>query len=144
MQQGEDRVFLPDMDSKELSVLSSEQIINSYDNTIIATDCFIDSIIKDIENENAILIYLSDPGESLGEGGEWLHGTDAPQLHKVAAWIWYSEEYSKHFEDKIALLQKNTNKPLSSDNLFYSIIDFSGLETRVFDPTKSWIYEEEN
>lgn len=138
----QDAVFLPDMDSKELSVLDPQQIINSYDNSVIATDRFLHSLIEKIRSDNVILIFVADHAESLGEGGRWLHGSNGPELHDIAALVWFSSQYEKNFPEKIDALRKNVNKSTSSDNLFYSVIDAAGLETSVSDLSKSWFYEE--
>lgn len=140
----EDAVFLPDLDSKELSVLRPEQIINSYDNSIIATDRFLHSLIEHIKEDNALLIYVSDHGESLGEGGRWLHGEDAPELHDIASLVWYSPKYAMNFPLKIEALRNNVAKPSSSDDLFFSVIDAADIKTSVSDVSKSWFNEQKN
>lgn len=142
--ENEDAIFLPDIDSKELSVLSREQLINSYDNTIIATDKFIKDLINLLTSRNALLIYLSDHGENLGENGNWLHGTDNPELHNIACLIWYSDIYKEKFPEKVESLKINSNRLTSSDDLFHSILDGAALTTPVLDISKSWFYEKKD
>ncbi|MCH5225124.1 MAG: sulfatase-like hydrolase/transferase [Muribaculaceae bacterium] len=139
----EDALFLPDMDSKEISLLDPQQIINSYDNSIVATDRFLYSIIEELRDDNAILIYVSDHGESLGENGRWLHGSDSPELHNIAAMVWFSSEYFQNFPQKITALEKNVSKPSSSDDLFYSVMDAAGFVSPELDFSKSWFFDNE-
>ena len=137
----DDAVYKPELTSKELSVLEKEQIINSYDNTIIATDRFLKALIDIVRNDNVIIIYISDHGEALGEDGIWLHGTDCAILHDVACLVWYSNVYETYFPEKIKALKQKASVQGSSDDLFYSIIDAGGLRTDVLIPEKSVFYE---
>ena len=69
--------FKPAM-SKGLSIKNSsdiskkEELVNSYDNSILYTDYVISSFINQLKKQNAIsyLYYISDHGESLGESEE--------------------------------------------------------------------------
>ena len=52
---------------------SSENFINSYDNTILATDTFVKNIVERLKDKNAVIYFSSDHGQLLGEGGLRLH-----------------------------------------------------------------------
>ncbi|HEC1786813.1 TPA: sulfatase-like hydrolase/transferase, partial [Campylobacter lari] len=61
--------FMPTCDTNELNTCSHEQIINTYDNTLLYTDFIIKNLIdmlKQNPTKEASLLYLSDHGESLG------------------------------------------------------------------------------
>lgn len=77
----EKEVFSPVLRSKNISSSTQEAIVNSYDNTILYTDCFLHQLIEELRDEVAILIYLSDHGESLGENEKYLHAEDNEPLH---------------------------------------------------------------
>jgi len=55
------------------------------------------SVLKQLRNTAALLIYVSDHGESLGEYGIYLHGIPdaiAPDVQKdIPFVIWMSEEF---------------------------------------------------
>jgi lipid A ethanolaminephosphotransferase len=55
---------------------SQEQIYNSYDNTILYVDHVLGQTIQTLDKSGLryVLIYMSDHGESLGEGGVLFHG----------------------------------------------------------------------
>lgn len=55
---------------------SSEQLTNSYDNTIIYADYVLGEIVQRLDRSGApyVFIYLSDHGESLMEAGRMFHG----------------------------------------------------------------------
>jgi lipid A ethanolaminephosphotransferase len=55
---------------------STEELYNSYDNTILYVDHVLGQIIQTLDHSGVpyVLIYLSDHGESLMEGGMLFHG----------------------------------------------------------------------
>ena len=67
--------FKPIVESKFTGSSTNEQIINSYDNTILYLDNFLNELIDFIKSSGkiSILIFLSDHGENLGEDGKFFH-----------------------------------------------------------------------
>src|SRR5207237_280800 len=63
-------------DADVVNHCSSEELHNSYDNTILYVDHVVASVAKSLEGSHQpyVLIYLSDHGESLGENGALFHG----------------------------------------------------------------------
>ncbi len=123
------QVFLPTVSNRDIRQNSIEQIVNSYDNTIVYLDAFLDSVITKIEHYPSILLYLSDHGESLGEGGRFLHAQDnAPEEQYPAALVWYSDKYQALFPEKIEALHKNSQRYYRTDYYFYSILYAAGIE----------------
>ena len=129
--------FTPVISSRVISSNTKEEMINSYDNTILYTDNFIKQVIDKISDRNAILLYLSDHGECLGEEGYFTHGTDRPELHYPAAFIWYSDKYKEMYSEKIENLEKNHNNRYHTDYLFHSIIDAADITSEYMNPQSS-------
>lgn len=119
------RVFKPVIDSKYIPSLEPEEIINSYDNTILYLDSFMDLIIKDLEEkkEPSLVIYLADHGEILGEGGKWLHAQKSSASQNPAMFVWYSSEFRLMYPGKVDALKRNKNKRFTTDFLFHSLLD---------------------
>jgi len=130
-------VFKPEVDSRVLSELTKEQMVNSYDNTVVETDRFLHGIIDCLKNRNAIMIYISDHGESLGENGNFLHKGDLPEVHPTACLVWYSDEYAKRYPRKVKALKENSINNHDTDVFFHSVPDAAGLNTNVLDVSKS-------
>lgn len=130
-------IYKPVIESRVVSSNTQEEMINSYDNTILYTDYFLKSTIDMIRDKKSVLIFLSDHGESLGEDGYYLHGTDRPELHHPAAFVWYSDKYAQSFPDFIGALKMNSDKRYSSDFLFHSIIDAADITTEYMNPELS-------
>ncbi len=121
--------FLTDM-----SHCTLEEIINSYDNSILFTDYFVKKVIDKVRNKKALVIYTSDHGESLGENGRFLHGTynQAEQV-EVSMLLWASDKYKESFPENIKLLNSRRNLPILHDHLFHSILGCSGVKSKIIE-----------
>lgn len=134
-------VFLPDIHGNDVAVLSHEQIVNAYDNTIVATDDFLYRLFTLLKERNAVVVYISDHGEPLGEDGLYhVHGYDCEPLHRPACLIWYSPRYAATFPDKVAGLKANRLKPARTDAIFHTVLDLANLKTPVLNPEASLGY----
>lgn len=125
----------PELESRVLSANSREEFINSYDNSVLYSDYFWNEVRNRLRGLNAIVIYLSDHGENLGENGIFGHGQDAPPLHYPGCWIWMSNKYLARHPSKAAALRANRGKPYNSSFLFHSIIDAGDITTQWADPS---------
>ena len=67
------RKFTPTCDTNEIQTCSQEQLVNTYDNTVLYVDYIVDKTINLLKAHQdkftTSLVYLSDHGESLGENG---------------------------------------------------------------------------
>ncbi len=116
------RVFKPYCSSADLSSCSKESLINAYDNTIFYNDYLLDKVISMLEkaNQPALMIYLSDHGESLGEGAYYLHGIPksiAPKEQYEIPFIIYANDL---FKEKHSMIQTQT--PINQNVIFHSIL----------------------
>lgn len=124
--------YNPVTSSRVVSSNTAEEMINSYDNTILYTDYFICQTIEALRDKNAVLIYLSDHGEALGEDGVWLHAAESEMLHKPACFLWLSDLYKELHPGKEDALVKNKDKRYGTDFLFHTILDAAGIESELF------------
>ncbi|MDR2902502.1 MAG: phosphoethanolamine--lipid A transferase [Lactobacillales bacterium] len=131
------KVFMPTCDTADIQTCTQEEIINTYDNTILYTDHFISSVIdivKKYPQHEAGVWYVSDHGESLGENNIYLHGLPygiAPMEQKeVPMLIWMNNIMKKWNYINYDCLKKNakTNE-YSHDNLFHSLLGLLEIKT---------------
>jgi glucan phosphoethanolaminetransferase (alkaline phosphatase superfamily) len=139
-------IYKPVM-GKSFSYLSltkenKEKLINAYDNCILYLDYFMDELISYVDslNRSAVVLYMSDHGESFWEDERnlSLHGSyeiSEYEFH-VPMLVWYSDEYANKYPEKVENLQKNKTKAVSSQVLFYSLLDMANVK-EVVDSTKS-------
>ncbi|MDE1337921.1 phosphoethanolamine transferase [Vibrio aestuarianus] len=137
------KVFQPDCPRADIENCTVEQIINTYDNTILYTDYVIAQTIeklKTLEDKyNTALIYISDHGESLGENGLFLHGMPyglAPEYQtQVPMIFWTSPGFEREKSLNTTCLRNNAQqKTYSQDNLFHSMLGIMDITTEVYNP----------
>ncbi len=132
------RKFTPTCDTNEIQSCTQEQLVNTYDNTVLYVDYIVDKAIKLLQSKQdkftTSLVYLSDHGESLGENGIYLHGLPypiAPDTQKhVPMLVWLSDDYQKRYGVNYDCLKKeSTQNEYSQDNLFSTMLGILGVET---------------
>jgi lipid A ethanolaminephosphotransferase len=132
-------VFKPICETNQLNECSDTEITNAYDNTILYTDYFLSKVIEFLKRNSQIydtaMFYVSDHGESLGEGGLYLHGMPyfmAPDEQiNVAAFMWFDDSMSKLFDKKI--IREIANLPQTHDSLFHTILGLMDVETDLYE-----------
>lgn len=134
--------FMPECETNALQSCTREQVINAYDNTILYTDHFlartIDWLKKQGDRYDTAMLYVSDHGESLGEGNTYLHGLPymlAPDVQKhVPMVVWLSPQMEQRSGVKIECLAQMRDKPLSHDHLFHSTLGLLNIQTQTYKP----------
>lgn len=120
--------FKPLTTNRVITGNTPEEVENAYDNTALYLDVLLDSLIQRFESRCAVLIYLSDHGESLGENGNWLHAGENEPLHRPACVVWYSDRYAALFPEKVQALHANCHYRYGTDFLFYSMLGAAAIE----------------
>lgn len=126
-------IFKPITSNRTAKKNTLEQIRNSYDNTVLCLDFFLNQLIKKMEYRTSIIFYISDHGEALGEDGNYLHANGAEAVHYPAALVWYSDKYENKFPKKVEALNNNNNKYYRTDYLFPSVLSSVGLKAEGID-----------
>ncbi|EFN0216313.1 phosphoethanolamine transferase EptA [Escherichia fergusonii] len=138
------RKFTPTCDTNEIQTCSQEQLVNTYDNTLVYVDYILDKAINLLKAHQdkftTSLVYLSDHGESLGDNGVYLHGLPyaiAPDVQKqVPMLLWLSEDYQKRYGVDQSCLQKQAaTQHYSQDNLFSTMLGLTGVQTSYYQAT---------
>ncbi len=117
-------------------------LVNSYDNAILYTDYFLDSLIQILEDSGrpAVMVYVGDHGENLmdDERHMLLHGTYAGSVYEyhVPLFVWMSEKYQSMYPEKPATLRGNTDKKMTTMYLFHSLLHLGGIKYRHIDLDK--------
>ena len=132
--------FQPECKSNALQECTREQVVNSFDNTILYTDHFLGQAIQWLKKSEATaasaMLYVSDHGESLGENNLYLHGLPyrvAPDVQKRVPWItWWSPQFEKQMGLSRTCLQNKVQMPLTHDNYFHSVLGLVNVSTEVY------------
>lgn len=132
--------FTPTCNRSDIEHCTTEQIINTYDNTIMYTDLVLSKLIDKLKAQtthNTALFYLSDHGESLGEDGIYLHGTPysiAPSYQKVVPMmLWMSDSFKHEMKlNKRCLEVMKNKKGLSQDYVFHTLLRAFNVNTESY------------
>ena len=136
------RKFTPTCDTSELRNCTATQITNTYDNAILYTDYILAEVIQWLRSQSAsyhtAMLYVGDHGESLGEGGLYLHGLPyaiAPHVQThVPMLMWMSEGFKEHVALDPACLRERARSPASHDNVFHSVLGMLSIESADYRP----------
>lgn len=134
------RRFTPACETDDLARCSRAEIVNAYDNALLYTDHFLAraiALLKADSSHDSVLVYASDHGESLGEGGLFLHGMPyflAPsEQTKVPMTMWFSPGYVSDYGVDVGCMRRRASDPTSHDALFHSALGLIGVETTLYD-----------
>ena len=135
------RHFMPDCQRSDIQNCTDEEIVNSYDNTILHTDYLISELIKKARTLdqawNTSLVYISDHGESLGENGIYLHGMPyslAPLEQRSVPWMFWLSDGIQQADalDMSCIAEQARSAGFSQDNLFDTLLGLMDVETQVY------------
>ena len=131
-------VFTPACQTNELGNCSSIELDNAYDNAILYTDYFLNNVIELLKNNTdefeTLMLYVGDHGESLGEGGLYLHGMPnflAPRAQRhVPMIVWAGTEFDGITVDS---LRAKKDMALTHDYLFHTLLGLMEVQTAAYD-----------
>jgi glucan phosphoethanolaminetransferase (alkaline phosphatase superfamily) len=101
---------------------------NTYDNSILYTDYFLSEVLAALKASGrplAAMVYVSDHGEDLNDGGcdNRGHGLATIAGLRIPLFFWYSDAYQQTFAAKVAQLQRHRNEPLTNESVFPLLLD---------------------
>ena len=136
--------FKPFCKTNQLDQCTNEEISNAYDNTILYTDFFLSEVIKFLKKYDdhfeTAMFYVSDHGESLGEHGIYLHGMPyfmAPKsVTSVPLILWFGDDLIKSQNLDMNLLKLKTNKPITHDYVFHTLLGIFDIKTNIYKKEK--------
>ena len=135
--------FQPACQEDDLQRCSPQQIRNAYDNSVLYTDHVLASAIARLQAHagavDTALVYVSDHGESLGEGGLYLHGLPyaiAPdtQTH-VPMTMWFSDGLESAAGLRPGCLRptlvRSARTAVTHDHLFHTLLGLLDVHSAV-------------
>lgn len=123
--------------------IEQRKILAHYDNSLLYTDFVLNSLITDLENKNAVIVYVSDHGEEIFDIDDYMgHGNSSMRSDKsfqlrVPMFVWMSKEYIKTHPHKHKQILANVSKPFITSNLSNMMLDLVEAPTYLYAPSKS-------
>ena len=121
---------------------SEKQVIAEYDNAVLYNDFIIDEIIKRFEDKNAIIIYISDHGQSVYDVENFMGHMDGiidTSLIEIPMLIWTSKKFQAEYPDINKRISESVNRPYMTDDIIHTMLDITGIETEDYEPSRSII-----
>lgn len=111
----------------------SEQLLNSYDNSIYYTDYIISSIINMVNasNASAYIVYVSDHSEDIDTAKQCKYiGTSrkTTSAYKIPAFFWFSHEFRERNYNKIAKIENTADSRVISTVIPQTLLDLADIE----------------
>jgi glucan phosphoethanolaminetransferase (alkaline phosphatase superfamily) len=114
---------------------------NSYDNSVLYTDYFLDQVINRLElsGRNARFVYAADHGESLPTADcNWQgHGFRAPSNFKVPGLIWLSKLAQELEPGLLEKLEASAKLKSSISDIFPTVLELAKVELANTDMSRS-------
>ena len=135
------KVWTPECTDADLGACTKESIINAYDNAVRYTDGVLAGLVKRLKARTDIdagFVYVSDHGESLGEGGLYLHGAPyfmAPSEQiRVPMVMWLSKDWSRTFGFDAANLAREPAGGVTHEHLYSTVLGMLGVQSTTRHP----------
>ena len=133
--------FTPICKSVELHKCTQEELVNSYDNSVLYTDFVLAKLIGMLEQRkqiNTALLFVSDHGESTGESGYFLHGAPyaiAPKEQtQIPMFFWFSAGFKAQRALQETCMATQRMVPASHDALFPMVLGVLDISTAAYSP----------
>ena len=125
------------------SATSNQQIVDSYDNSVLYGDWFLEQVIEAARTLNVpvTVTFIPDHGESLAlfDGNAGHGGTVYdPAQFQIPAFIWLNTAYRAAHPGKVAALTRNSDKEIRSHDFFYTVADLMGISWPAARPERSF------
>lgn len=130
--------FTPDDHGRTNFTGETQKLINAYDNSIVYTDAFLDAVIGTLRNRRAILIYVSDHGDALGEDGNFIRGGGMTKdyLRRVPLFVWTSSAYERGNPDYVRAMRTHSKLRVSQEFIFPTILSLAGIRSPLVNPRR--------
>jgi lipid A ethanolaminephosphotransferase len=133
--------FGPACEQDDLRKCSADEIRAAYDNALLYTDHVLASLIAKLEayqsSADAVLLYVSDHGESLGEHNLYLHGLPyaiAPDVQKRVPMVaWFSPGAAAALRLDLPCLAQRALQPVAHDHLFHTLLGLLDVKTKLYE-----------
>lgn len=123
--------------------LSAEhlKLLADYDNAYRYNDSIIGEIVKMVDQEEAIVVFLSDHGERIfddntqewGRTLEW-SAANIRQQYDIPFWIYVTERYKARHPRMCRDIQDAQHRPFMTDAVSHVLLHLAGIQTPWYSP----------
>ena len=122
------------------------KVAAEYDNAIFYGDYVLDEIFRRFEDKTALVIYISDHGQEVFEGGSDFAGhaseeSGSRSMIEIPMLIWTSEKFRELYPEKVSAIAAAVDRPYRTDFIIHAVLDLLDIRTQSFEPEKSIVNE---
>lgn len=110
---------------------SVSELTNSYHNTIVFSSYILNQVTERFKDKNTLLIFVSDHGFSLNEGGFFGNAANpAPKEQlNIAMFAWASNGFLAEHLNSYNKLKAKVNKPVGHYNIYHTLLGCAGVKS---------------
>ena len=114
----------------------NKMILADYDNATLYNDYVIDELLKRWEDEDVVVVHMSDHGEEAFGNGMPVFGRQhsaevdyrlAHEEFEVPFWIWCSRKYRSNHPEIVRRIKAARDLPFMTDNLSHLLLYLAGI-----------------
>ncbi|QOQ89301.1 phosphoethanolamine transferase [Campylobacter peloridis] len=117
--------------------LKDKEIVASYANSVLYNDYFINEVFDLFKDGEAIIIYISDHGESVFEHRDRAeHFITSRFTAEIPFFFIVSDKFKKNNPHLLKKIISAKDKPYMIDDLIHTMVTIGGIEVKDYDKTR--------
>ncbi|WP_187153614.1 phosphoethanolamine transferase [Campylobacter peloridis] len=117
--------------------LKDKEIVASYANSVLYNDYFINEVFDLFKDKEAIMIYISDHGESVFEYRDRAeHFVTSKFTAEIPFFFIVSDKFKKNNPHLLKKIISAKDKPYMIDDLIHTMVTIGGIEVKDYDKTR--------
>ncbi len=123
---------------------ASRQIRAEYDNAVLYDDHIVDDIIRRVEDQDALVIFLSDHGEEVNDVREIVgHGDESSAWQRdIPMVIWTSAKFRANHPADVSRIWGAKDHAWQSDEMIHMLLDIMKIRVPQYEKEKSLLTNE--
>lgn len=114
----------------------SKMRLADYDNATLYNDSIMREIVRRFEDDDAIIVYMSDHGEEAYGDGMKIFGRNhsaavdfrlAHEEFEIPFWIWCSKKYIRNHPHVFKRIKEAHHRPFMTDNVAQTLLYLAGI-----------------
>lgn len=122
---------------------AASQIRAEYDNAVLYDDYIVDAIIRRVEDQDALVIFLSDHGEEVNDVRDLVgHGDESSSWQRdIPMVIWTSAKFRANHPEDVRRICAAKDHAWQSDEMIHTLLDLMKIRVPQYEKEKSLLLD---
>lgn len=122
---------------------AARQIRAEYDNAVLYDDHIVDAIIRRVEDQDALVIFLSDHGEEVNDVRDLVgHGDESSAWQRdIPMVIWTSAKFRANHPEDVRRIHAAKDHAWQSDEMIHTLLDIMKIRMPQYEKEKSLLLD---